>query len=377
MQNYGPDIIEMRGDDLFALRFGGTLYGVPVHKDDAAGIGGFVFGAQYLDEVGFNYESGVINKTTLDEIEQLMANLHTAFPDKAVIVPAEASMMQSSVIDSLGGDFFGELLDPINSLQVSNLFESQLYYDYCNMWYNWNQLGYLAGDALTNEMPPTVQVQAGTAMGYITTGKPGIVSQESSLIDMEAVVLQVGPDYKRGATLSIMPWVISVNTADEIAAMQLLNELYSNPELSRLYCWGREGFEYVVTPEGYLTFPEGVDAGTSGYLHNVNWQLPNQFIAGVWEGNPLSLWDDMLVFNDNALVSKALGFTFDSTALAAEFTALTNIYTEYRRQLEYGFLDPAVGIPEMVARMERAGLSAYITEKQAQLDAWAAANGIS
>ena len=41
-----------------------------------------------------------------------------------------------------------------------------------------------------------------------------------------------------------------------------------------------------------------------------------------------------------------------------------------------GFLDPEVGIPEMEAKLEAAGLNEYIAAKQAALDEWAAANGV-
>lgn len=377
IQNYGPDIIEKRGQDLDGCRFNGTLYGVPVHKDDAAGFDAYVFGAPYLDKIGFQYESGKINSATQDDIERILADLHTAYPDKAVIVPQTPSMMQTIVLDQLGGDFFGDLVDPVNSLKVTNLFEDQKYFDFCNMWYQWNQKGYVAGDALTNEMAATAQVRAGSTLGYKTSTKPGVVAQESNLIGMEAVVLQVGGNFKRASTYSMMPWTISINTVDSVAAMQYLNELYSNPELSRLYCWGREGSEYVVSPSGHLTFPEGVTSDTSGYMHNVCWELPNQFIAGVWEGDELTLWDDMQKFNDEAPASKAMGFTFDNSAMSSEYTAINNIYLEYQKQLEFGFLNPEVGIPEMVSRMESAGLSKYIAEKQSQLDAWAASVGLS
>ena len=68
-----------------------------------------------------------------------------------------------------------------------------------------------------------------------------------------------------------------------------------------------------------------------------------------------------------------MGFAFDSTTITTELTAVTNVYEEYQKSLEYGFVDPEVGIPEMLEKMNNAGLAKIIAEKQAQLDAWAAA----
>lgn len=70
--------------------------------------------------------------------------------------------------------------------------------------------------------------------------------------------------------------------------------------------------------------------------------------------------------------SPASGFAFDSTNIATEQTAVTNVYDEYRKSLEFGFVDPEVAIPEMLQKMNSAGLQKIIEEKQAQLDAWAA-----
>ena len=98
----------------------------------------------------------------------------------------------------------------------------------------------------------------------------------------------------------------------------------------------------------------------------------NQFLCTVTAGNDADLWDNIRQFNDNAKKSAAMGFTFDSTPVATEITAVQNVYDEYQKSLEFGFVDPSVGIPEMNEKMMRAGLQKIIDEKQRQLDEWAA-----
>ena len=173
-----------------------------------------------------------------------------------------------------------------------------------------------------------------------------------------------------------MPWCINSNTADPVAAMKVLNALYTDPYLSNLLCWGEEGVEYVKTDDGHITFAEGVDAQNSEYYNNVNWQTPNQFIAEIWEGDSLDIWDRMEDFNANSVKSKALGFSFDNSAVASAYTALTNVYKEYVLALTYGFTNPDTGIPELVEALKSAGLDDYIAAKQEALDAWAEASGV-
>ena len=122
--------------------------------------------------------------------------------------------------------------------------------------------------------------------------------------------------------------------------------------------------------------PKGVNADNAEWYHTMNWMLPNQYIAHIWESDPLDLWVRMEAFNDNAMKSKALGFTFDNSEYSSEFSALTNVYDEYSKQLMYGFIDPETGIAEMEAKLEAAGLETYIAAKQEALDAWAKANGV-
>ena len=73
--------------------------------------------------------------------------------------------------------------------------------------------------------------------------------------------------------------------------------------------------------------------------------------------------------------SKALGFTFDNSDYAAEYTALKNVYDEYIKQIMFGFVEPESGIAEMEEKLESAGLNEYIEAKQAAIDEGAALPG--
>ena len=376
LQTYGSGILDVIEEKyLDACRIDGSIYGLPTMRDMARGLFGLAVGAQYLDGIGYEYSDDDIIYVDAEEINSILAQLYEAFPDKTVM--KSGVLTQNILYDQLGGDNFGVLLDPTNDLTVEDFFSSDLYYDYCKMFYEWNQAGYISQDAMTSDTAGTTEVRAGTLMSYLCATKPGIRAQESKLCAQEMVLLQAGDNFMSSSAVSGISWCISFTTIDKVASMQLLNELYTNPELSRLICWGREGEEWVESEDGHLTYPEDVTADTSAYAHSVNWEMPNQFIAGVWEGDDLGIWDEMEEFNNTASTSKALGFTFDNSELMNEYTAMVNIYNEYQKQLEMGFLNPDEGIPEMVQRLKDAGLDKYIAEKQVQLDAWAEENGVA
>ena len=77
-------------------------------------------------------------------------------------------------------------------------------------------------------------------------------------------------------------------------------------------------------------------------------------------------------FNNNALVSIGSGFTFDSSAVSTQYTAVDNVYSQYQKAIEFGFSDPETAIAEMNSAMMTAGLQDIIDEKQRQFDAWLA-----
>lgn len=381
---HGAGILEtMDKTYVDACRIDGTLYGLPQQRDMAAGLMGIAIGAEYLDGIGYDYASKYANEgdeaiyTDLDEISEIFAQLHEKYPDKYVFAPQEATISQGPKVDAIGGDTFGVLLDPENSLKVDDLYGSDIFRKFCDVFYGWNQAGYISADALTDDTAATSQVKAGTTMSYATATKPGIKQQESNLCGRDMIIFQCGDDFMKSSAVAGMPWCINSNTADPVAAMKILNAFYTDPYLSNLLCWGEEGKEWQKTEDGHITFAEGVTAENSEYYNNVNWQTPNQFIAEIWQGDSLDIWERMEKFNSESVKSIALGFSFDNSAVSSTYTALMNVYDGYVKALFYGFTNPETGIPEVVDKLNAAGLQEYIQAKQEALDKWAADNGVT
>ena len=186
--------------------------------------------------------------------------------------------------------------------------------------------------------------------------------------------VQTLDDYISSTSVASMPWTIPISAQHKEAAMKFLNECYTNADIANLLAWGIEGTHYKIGDDGLATYADGVDASNSGWNHSMGWMMPNQFLTHVWEGNDPDLWTEMKEFNTNAKVSKASGFSFDSTNVANELTAVQNVYNEYQTSVEYGFVDPETGIAEMNDKMMTAGLQKIIDEKKAQLAAWQEAN---
>lgn len=384
LKTWGSGITEtVPSEYLQASRINGVLYGLPQMRDMAMSPGTYCIGQEYLDGIGFDYSSLLelpenrnAIRTDYATLESIFEKLRQKYPDRTVFAVGDNLMSQGSGVDPVGGDFFGVLMDPVNSLRIENMFTSELFLDRCEMMYRWNQKGYIAAEALTDDSSLSSRIRSGTSMVMMAQGKPGYTRQISAECGRPMVVFQTEEDIMKSSSITANLWHINRSCADPAAAMKVLNLLYTDPELASLIGWGEEGTDYIKTADGYITFPRGMTPENSQWYHTMNWLLPNQYITGVWEGDPSDLWEQTEEFNRSAARSRALGFTFDNSSYIPQYTALTNVYNENIRQLMYGFVEPEKGIAMLEQGLEEAGLMEYMAAKQQALDEWAERSGI-
>lgn len=151
--------------------------------------------------------------------------------------------------------------------------------------------------------------------------------------------------------------------------MELLNLMYTDAEIMNLMSYGVEGIHYRKTEDGHFTY---VDEEKRNPFINNAWKVPNQFITGVWEGNPLTLWEDMRKFNEEAIQSCEIGFNFDISPVMTEYFALSDIYSKYKNVLENGLVNPEEGLEAMLEEMYDSGLSDVLAEETRQFEDWKA-----
>ncbi len=383
IRKYGQDILKLVDPSfLVGCQVDNALYGIPCMRDLAVGMWCIVFDRKYLDGINYDFskiDTEACNPSTTEEMTELFGKLHNAYPNVNVIFPwGYQYLNQKFVYDPIGGDNFGVLLDPVNSLEVSDLFTSDMFKKYCELMYSWNKAGFISKDAATETQSGGAQIIAGTLMADTTGGKPGIVQQkEVERGGIDSIAFQLGPDFVRAEQATTAAWSINSNTDAPEASMVVLNSFYSNPVLTNLVLWGEKDKDYVVTKDGHVDFPDGVTKETSEYYNLLPaWALPCEYTTLVRKGSPIDLWEQTIKFNNTSAKSKAIGFSFDSSRVSAEYTALTNVWLEYANGLLFGQVDPAVGIPELQKRLKDAGLDKYIEAKKSALDAWAAKNNI-
>ena len=369
IKNYGQGISDMITEGEWAcVTFGGGIYAVPNNKEKAQGFG-VVMRKDMLEAVDFDLSTIKTEK----DLEPLFAAIKEAYPNTYPLVSDNGQLGYHMIErDEVGGDY-GVIINSTkaDSPAVVDYYESQEYQDMVKLHYDWAQKGYFMPDAANNTQNAYDLIAADKGFAYYTNTKPGIEAEWGRKVGKDMVVLEMVPPFKTTSGVSNQ-WFIAHQSEQPDKAMQVLNEIYTNPQLSDLLINGLEGEHYVKDEAaGILTYPEGVDASNTTYS-SVAWVWPNELISTPWETDGADIWTETDAFNKSAADSIALGFTWDNSKVLNEITACNNVKTKYENALNCGTLDPETALPKFVSELKDAGIDAVIAEKQAQLDTWMA-----
>lgn len=370
LDSYGSDMKSQISDsDWKCVTFNGDIYGVPENKEKATGWG-FAMNKEMADATGIDYSS----IKTEEELEPLLEKVKEMYPDVYPIVSNNGSMSLMTDQDDLGGDIGSLESASGDNTTVINYYGTDEYMNEMKLRYDWAQKGLLMPDASTSTENANSLIGAGKGFGRFTNTKPGIEKEMEKEVGKEVVVLEMVKPYTTTTRVDIV-WYVPHNSEKPERAVQVLNEIYTNPDLANLFINGLEGkhYEFVDKEKGIVNYPEGVNASNTGYT-SLPWAWPNETISYIWEGLDSDIWDQIQEFNKDATVSPAKGFAWDNTEVQNEVTACANVVAKYGPALECGSLEPETTIPKFLDELKAAGADTIIAEKQKQLDAWLEAN---
>jgi len=375
LDQYGQGIKDALGDYLTANTFNGNIYAIPSVRD----FGQCVAVAMRKDLVD-KYNIDVSSIKTLADLTPILATIKANEPDIIPLVSTGNSVtfLNSADTSDKLGDGIGVLMDQGATLNVVDRYETDEYAAQLDLVRDWFNKGYISKDVATTTDAGTSLIKAGKAFAYLGSYTPGGDVNNSKICGTEMVGAQLSDVYITGAPLQQGLWTIPITCKTPDKAMQLLNLMYTDPDIANLLSWGIEGEDYAVQPDGTINYPDGKTANDC-YNLNMGWLMGDEFLSHVWQGNPPTLWDQMKAFNQQALTnkSKAFGFTFDETPVKTEIVAITNVINQYAKGLEFGVVDPKTTLPEFIQALKSAGIDKVIAEKQNQLNAWAAANNVN
>lgn len=371
LEQYGKDMLEQIPQaDWDSTSVDGKIYAVRNNKELASGYG-YAVPTEYLEALG----TDVSTIKTEDDFENLLRAAKSKFPDMYPLVSDAGTMgYYISSKDDLGGDP-GVLEDATtDNTTVVNWYATDTYKDIVTRRHKWQKEGLLLPNGSTNSESATSLIKAGKAFSSIANTKPGVEGEIERSTGKPMTIIELVPPYSTTNNINNL-WYVAHNSENPGRAVQVLNEMYTNPELANILIYGVEGKNYVVkdADKGIIDYPDGMDAGNKTYSVDP-WAWPNELISYVWASDSPTVWQDTLKFNETAIKSVAKGFVWNNSKVLPEIAAVNNVLAKYVNALDCGDLDPTDTLPRFEKELKNAGIDKIIAEKQAQLDAWLAQN---
>lgn len=372
LEQYGQGIVEQVGEDkIHSCDIHGMLYGIPVNGDYTQQRNCYIMREDILER--YHLDPAAIK--TEEDLEYVFEVVKQNEPGMTML---SSGTEPNNTLLSTNLEF----LDTSSGISLTvcgedgrliNAFESEEYKNALQQVHRWYLKGYL--DEEIFGVPENVYSKVARGDLFAYAERKAAWSGESERfrigdVNMVRISLEPGDLLHRG--YASLPYVITRNSISPEAAMKFLNLVYTNPEIENLLCYGVEGIHYKKTGDGHITY---VDEGIDNPFRWNSYNMPNQFITYVWEGESLNFWEQVKNRNESAGEGPKMGFNFDYSNVAAEYAKVMDIYSDYRWILESGLDNPEEGIKKMLNEMEESGFSLIIREEQKQFEDWCKRTG--
>ncbi len=338
----------------------GSLYGVP-HIADYGHYVSLNLDQEVADQYGITQDQ----ELTMEEADQLLAQIHEDFPERYTLGAGGTTTLFANNFYTWDpmDDTVGVLPDKGQTTTVESIFDNEDYIYLAKLAEKWYDAGYIMPDILSN-------TQAWASM--IANNQIAAVFDTYGVNYVDGVVRtrisEVGC-WTPSASFGASSWCVSANSKDPEAAFTALALLFTDSELATYLNNGIEGENYIKNDDGTISYIDGKDAGSSGYgAPSVYWKYPGAQLSQPLDVNGADFFERLESFNDECLFSKAVGFYFDREPVVDEMSACQAVIDKYYNTILSGAVDVDSTLEQARSEMEAAGEDAVIAEKQKQLD---------
>lgn len=356
-----PGIAEAIPEDfLNAAQIDGRIYGIPAYKDSAA--------QQFF----------VWTKEQVDAYYPDWADVHTVEDATAALQALKAGtnepplLLNKDGISAIPENCYDQMGIGLSALGVSYrdgsnkvvaVYEQPDVMEQFKTVQKWMEEGLINSDAATAS-EATGMCGVGFAQGW-----PAAAAGWGEGRGAEVVVSTYREPVLSTQTALGSMACISASSAHPLEALKLLELVNTDTTLRDMLAYGEEGvnFEYV-------------EAFGEQRVHKINsdWTL-----AAYTQGKTIHMTptddtevnpyvDEILVQNENALRSPAMGFSYDNTNTMDQIAACQAIFQEYKSVIHTGTGDVEANVAAMMSAMRDSGFDEIVADVQAQFDEWLA-----
>ncbi|MDG0810284.1 ABC transporter substrate-binding protein [Cohnella rhizosphaerae] len=368
LEKYGQDILSTLPEAfLKGAKINGFNYGIPTNKE-LAEQGGIIFRKDIADELGVTDQ--LMAAKTIADLDPILAKVKAEKPEMTPVFLRDGDNFNAHYFakyDYLGdATIEGVILKNAPDTTVKPRFELPRYKETLTITRDFFKKGYINKDAATTQLSGNDALKKGNVFMITSALKPGKDAETANATGLAGKLAQVAMTDRTVATSDTAGSMLGISTTsgDPERAMMFIDLLHSDKYLNNLLNFGIEGDHY--TKNGEIIAPT---ANTGNYAIGATWMLGSQFLNYVWDTEAPDKWEQFKKFNEGALDSPALGFTFNAEPVKSQVSVESNIRKQYDPGLDTGSIDPSKA-DEYYKKLKANGLDAIIAEKQKQLNAF-------
>lgn len=373
LDEYGPDIKDVVPEAYFkGTTVEGNIYAVTTNgtKSDNYNI---VLRKDLVDKYELQEEVEKIQASDsildMDENFEILEGIFKVIkenePEIEILYPWGANMGIN--YDQLSDRLGVMMYDDEN---IENLFASEEYKKLCETMYGWAKEGYIMKDAATTTESTSSLMKSGRLFAYTLSSGRGNYVDSGSANGYEAYYVNLRKPSISNSSITLFANCIPTTTTEPEAAMKFLNLLYSDADVVNLMAYGVKGEHYVEKEDGWIGYPEGVDASNSKYPGDQTYMYGNVFLLANHETYTTQTVEEGMKYDEGAFLTNCMGFNYSSDRIKNEVAACSAVLNEFRTGLEMGAMDPSVELPAFLEKLEKSGINVILEEKQNQLDEW-------
>lgn len=347
---------DMKGtiDERFwnGAKIDGKTYAVPNQKE--LGVAPmWVFTKEYVDKYNIPYQ----DLKSLEDLEPWLKVIKENEPD---VVPLYITKGFSAP------QYFDQLVDPVGveysdtGLTVKNMFETEKMKSTLETLRKYYQAGYINSDAATAQDNKSVKrlITKGDGQPYAD-----ILWSKDLGYDVVATPI-MDTHITNGSTTGSMI-AVSKTSKNPEKSVEFLNLLNTDKHLRNLINYGIEGTHYERVSDNQIKLTDKAKEYSVGY-----YTVGNLFLTDVLENEPATKWEEFEKFNNEAKVSPALGFKFNTEKVSTEIAAMNNVLEEFKSTIYSGSVEVEEYLGKLNTKLKEQGIDKVIAEMQSQMDAW-------
>ncbi|MDD9267189.1 ABC transporter substrate-binding protein [Paenibacillus sp. GCM10023248] len=338
----------------------GHNYGVPANKELPAQEV-WKFNKNLADD----YKLDIKSATTLASLEPLLKTIKEKKPDTVPLL-MDKSFVPLVPYDYLITNFPMAVKLDSTELKVVNIFETPELKQELMTMRNYYKAGYISPEVATTTALDD-KIKSGKWFVNRSTMMPFADNLWTTAYGYPVVSTPTGQSVIYNWSVMGSMQAISANSKHPEKAMAFLNLLNTDPVLRNMVDSGIEGVHYKKVGDNKMeNLPDAKNYDMPTF------SLGNVMLTYLNPGDPDNKWDEFKTFNAAGKPSPMLGFNFDTTNVATELAAVTNVKEEFWYPLMTGTVDPEEYLPKAIEKFKAVGLDKIIAEAQKQINAWKA-----